>query len=829
VLPIFKTPCLAVAVLSLFSSPAVAAPAHPHLLFGAEDVAAFRSRAAGTHKAIYDALKTGTDAFLGTRIRANGDVVRSDGSVWYNLGDRRDIGDSLMVFSFVWQIDGGAQYLDLAQHWLSDVTSWSTLDLDATGTDPHDLIQEQILAGVGFAYDVLYPTLSDAQRAKIRGVIQRNADEVAAAIHSGIWWNAEPLQNHNWINCAALGLAALAVEGELPASKTDAWRKLATDNVHKVYDATGGIDDGTWHEGTSYLGYGYVWQLPYLAALQRAGHEDLTDFPMLRRAGQAAAHGLIPEQPAASVLTYGDFFGFAMDLASLRFAASRHGDRLAQWVANRVDAATPRNNYAPESVALIMQFLFYDPSVPEADLKGEPLDWSGGDLEAVIFRSGWEAGGTLFAMKSGTYGGRSVWERLAAHDPGVGRLNWGHDHADDNGFYLYGNGTWLAPEAEGYSAEEASFTRFHNAITIDDHGQLGEGARPNGDEDLAYPWFGSRQGSIPFQGSSSHFAYALGDGAKLYDPGLGLKRWDRHTLFLDRKWVVVRDRVEASTSHRFAWFCHFMEGASQDGTWIHGKAQNGQALGVAVVAPASWSFGAAKQTLPYIERLNKNGYVWAATVTAPAQASVSFLTALVPVAESGWSDRPKVTPLTTGAPDLGLYLTEGTRVAAAVFGADPGSDTQAGDYHLVGQAGVAEYQGGIPDRALLVEGSLLEDKDRKLLEQSAPLASMLEAEGLASDTLALSGDTLGTVTVYAPRASRVTWAGREVPFTRDGDLVKVSLSPPWTGAKSAGTDLQTTGGSSPGIGGQGCSSGSSGALALATLSGLIFARRRRRT
>jgi hypothetical protein len=415
----------------------------------------------------------------------------------------------------------------------------------------------------------------------------------------------------------------------------------------------------------------------------------------------------------------------------------------------------------------------------------------------------------------------------------VGRLNWGHDHADDNGFYLYGNGTWLAPEAEGYGGDEASATRFHNAITIDDHGQLGEGARVRGDEDLAYPWFASRQGSIPFQGSSSHFAYALGDGARLYDAGLGLTRWDRHTLFLDRKWVVVRDQIEASQSHRYSWYCHFLQGATQDGDWIHGKASNGQALGVAVVAPANWSFGASRQTLQYMDRLDKDGAVWAATVTPPAQANVSFLTALVPVAEADWADRPQVTPLTAGAPDRGLYLTEGTRVAAAVFGAGAGSDTVAGDYHLVGQAGVAEYQGGVPDRALLVEGSLLADKDRQLLAQEQPRAAMLEADGMGSDTLALSGDALGAVTVYAPRATRVTWAGREVPFTRQGEQVKVSLSPPWTGSKVAGTDLQTSTGGSPATLGGGCSGGPSGALSLVVLpalaSALAWARRRRRS
>ena len=813
----------------LLAVPSSALASHPNLLFGAADLPRLRAQAQGTHQALYSALKSGTDSFLGTRIRASGDVVRSDGSVWYNLGDRRDIGDGLMVFSFIWQIDGGQQYLSLAQNWLSDILSWSTLDVDPTGgQDPHDLVQEQILGAVGFAYDVLYPTLSDAVRARARAVIQQNAADVLAAVAAGIWWLPEWLQNHDWINHAAVGLAALAVEGELPASQTDAWRAFATDSVHRIVAATSGINDGTWHEGISYLGYAYMWQLPYLVALQRVGHEDLTDFPLLHQAGRTAAHGLIPEQPGASILTYGDFFGFAMDLSSLRYAASRHQDGFAQWVANRAAAVAKPNVYAPEALGTLLQFLFFDPSVPEADVTKEPLDWFGDDAQAVIFRSGWDKGGTLFALKSGAYGGRSVWQRTRAKDATVGRLNWGHDHADDNGFYLYGNGTWLAPEAEGYSAEQASFTRFHNALTVDGEGQLGEGPRPKGDEDLAYPWFGSRQGSIPAHGSTAHFAYAQGEGAHLYDPALGLSRWDRHTLFIDRAWVVLRDVVESTKSHSYAWFCHFLEGAAQDGSWIHGKAQNGQALGVAVVAPASWTFGASKQVLPQIDRLNPNGYVWGATVTHPPQANADFLTALVPVAESSWSKRPAVAPLDPSARGAGLSVTDGGRVTAVLFGKLPTDLTQAGGYTLAGLSGVAESAFGKPVRALLVRGTRLEDSSRLLLRHDGA-ATMLEADGLDGEQVALSGDALQQATLYAPRAKQVTWNQAVVPFTRDGDFVTVNVSGSHAsgggGGGSSGPDPSTP--QTPSHG-SGCASGpDAGGLALAGLALAWWLRRRR--
>ncbi|HEY6001314.1 MAG TPA: hypothetical protein VIV57_00490 [Anaeromyxobacter sp.] len=54
---------------------------------------------------------------------------------------------------------------------------------------------------------------------------------------------------------------------------------------------------------------------------------------------------------------------------------------------------------------------------------------------------------------------------------------------------------------------------------------------------------------------------------------------------------------------------------------------------------------------------------------------------------------------------------------------------------------------------------------------------MLEADGLADAELRLTGDVLGKAGIYAPSATRVTWYGRDVPFTRSGDYVLVNTAP----------------------------------------------------
>jgi hypothetical protein len=846
------------AALLAVAAPAVVlsqtAPQHPHLLYSAGDVARLRAQASTSHAYMARALKAGVDEFMGTTIAGDGTVTWPDGRT-FNVGDRRDVGNGVAVFAFYWQLDGGDAYLQLARRWLLAVTSLPSLDLEGD----RDLVLAHVLTGTAIAYDVLHPKLTDAERTQVRRAIAEGANALMGYGRDGGWWEHEFLQNHNWINHAAVGLAALAVEGEVAAATTAAWRDYATANARTVRDVTDPIVDGTWHESPGYLGYGYMFQLPYAYALKRAGGEDLTDMAILRGDASLRAHGQLPEQPNAQVLTYADFYAFGLGegLMQLRYSASQHGDRVAQAVADRQVAVTERYVYAVEQMEQIFEYLWYDPSIAAADLSTLPLDWYGPDLSGVIFRSGWEKGATIFAMKSGPYGGQSVWQRIAAGIPEVEELNFGHDHADDGGIYLYGNGSWLAPEALGYyighpesPGPQANRTIFHNALTIDGQGQLGEGVRST-DRAASYTWYRDRSAGIPFHASSRNEAYAISEGGKLYAASLGLSRWDRHVLFLDRSTVVVRDVVKASAPHDYHFVAHFMEGAVRDGSWIRGTGKNGQSLGVAVVSPAQWGLTATQQAPNRIVGLNPNGYVWAAEVAPSAPAKeVTFLTALVPSATAAWASRPSVAPLDAARPDVGLVVTSGSRVASAIFSDDASGTPSAGGLALAGLAGMIVTEGAAPARALLVQGTSLSQGGRVLVSQDGT-SSFLEADGLSGTELELTGDLLGQATIRAPLATRVTWWGQDVPFVRDGEVVHVNEvarpdPDPGTGGNGGvpgtGGGTTTDPGSAGGTGGTpadpqsqlatgpaggACATGAASAELLAVL-GLAGALRRRR-
>jgi hypothetical protein len=325
----------------------------------------------------------------------------------------------------------------------------------------------------------------------------------------------------------------------------------------------------------------------------------------------------------------------------------------------------------------------------------------------------------------------------------------------------------------------------------------------------------------------------VADGAGLYPASLGLRRWDRHALFLGRRWVVLRDVVRADAAHDVHWFVHLMNGAVREGSWIRGTADGGRSLGVAVISPADWVLTVTQQAPLRVQALNPAGSVYAAEVAPAAAASaVTFLTALVPASTDAWASRPAVDPLDPAVPDAGLSVTEGARVASAVFSDDPSGTSRAGGLALSGLAGVAEVEAGAPRRALLVQARSLAQGGVLLASQDGT-AAMLEADGLSDTELRLSGDVLGGATFWAPRATRVTWYGQDVAFERSGDYVQVSASglPAPVGEGGGGGAGGGGGGGTSGASaaqplGGGCSAGvTAEALALLGAAGLVRRRR----
>src|SRR5207248_71838 len=142
--------------------------------------------------------------------------------------------------------------------------SWGNGETAALGGP--DLNTAHMLLGNSVAYDWIYETLSAADQATIANRIGVEAEKVAAYMPDA-WWVDEYLQNHNWIDTAGLGMAALALQGE--DSRAASWLSLAQGDLDQLQQTIGLIPDGSWHEGLPYERYGLAMSLPVRPAMRR--------------------------------------------------------------------------------------------------------------------------------------------------------------------------------------------------------------------------------------------------------------------------------------------------------------------------------------------------------------------------------------------------------------------------------------------------------------------------------------------------------------------------------------------------------------------------------
>ncbi len=778
--------------------------AHPSLFFGASDVAALRQAGQTTHASIASHITDLLDQHLGDPAPS---VNEYD--------DFRFLGNQVAVWAFGYQLTGNAQYAAIARAQLLTYASWSAWDNGETASlGGPDLNEAHLLLGASVAYDWVYATLSASDRTTIASKIGLEAQKVAAYLPNA-WWIDQYLQNHNWIDTAGLGMAALALSGE--DARAAGWLSLAQTNLQRLQLSVGAIPDGSWHEGLPYEGYGLAMALPFWVALRHAG-ADYTDMGLLRGYGKFYLTAGIPDSPRQLILPFGDFTHWPAQqvLQILRFTAARFRDGYAVAGAERYLANVPRGNFLPELWYDVFEFLNYDPTVAAADIHTLPLDAQFPDIGAAVLHSTYDAGDFTLGFKAGVYGGRRNFDRVrnnatpclgaaAWGNADCGWVEWGHDHNDDMSFWLFGKGTWLAPEAMGYDAGKstdytypASQTAYHNALLVDGQGQLGD--TRISDSNWNNAWFWQRQSSpLLAPAGTADYAIAGGQGAQLFAASLGISRWDRVVVMARGRYALVRDDVEAAAAHSYDWLCHFQDGVTVDTAsgWVQGIGKSGQSLGVRVVSPAAWTAQTGWQTAQLMDQFDPDGQTSYVRVRpASSAAAQQFLTALVPVATASWAQRTPVSALSPADPGAGAVVAAGSALEERwIFARAGAAGKAAGDLALSGAlAGMAARDAlGAPLRALLFGAGQLFDQSGARLLLATTSATALEASRSGA-TLAVSGTGITDFQAYAPAATAVTLNGQTVSarfeagmVTYPGSPIACCAPPPDAGTPDAGT------------------------------------------
>lgn len=743
--------CLTLVLFSmLFPQPAHAV--HPSIFFSSDDIPSIRTKATTSHAAIMQPILSLANSLLPLPVPA-----APTGADYTNLSlDSRNI----MVLAFAFVATGNSLYLTLGRQYLVSFASWPYWGADAKLGD-RDLSLGFMLRGCAMAYDWLYDNLSVSDRAAVRAALVKHSQEMYEAASGpynadwGNWWPQSFGQNHWDNNITALGIAALALDGETDSSGT--WLNLTIREMRKDSFNLANIGDGTWHEGCLYQNSKLTASMPFYYNLKLLKGIDLLPKKYLSAYALYALYNYIPAD-RQMVLTFSsyieDWGGWlsAAGYSLLSLAGSACNSGLGQWLWNKMGVELGRSSYQAENH--VLEFFYYSPSitaVPPSDL---PLSRTFPDLEAVIWRTGWGSNELAFGLKNGVYGGRFLYNQYLTKkypfDAAGANLNVGHDHADANTFWLYRGAVTLIGENEGRSLyndlNSAYQSSSHNTLLVDGRGQY----FPTDQTGV----YANDDGALGVTCSVPGYDFVESDASKRYratnaNGSIGppmISMFVRNVLFVRPSYFILVDNVADSAAHAYQMRFHFGDSAKIDtaGGWIRASCAGNNVAGVHTLAPAAWGFREVDSILP-------------AACISPAQAvkRMDFAFIVYPSTASAWAGRPEFTLANQTLSATEVHVSGSVAFDHIIRHSGAPDSVAIGEYVCIGKAAsVGKNANGRTVDLFLAEGMMIADSggNRVLLQSVNKISAVHAACTDTAITVYLDQKGAPNLRMYAPGA-----------------------------------------------------------------------------
>ena len=541
-----------------------------------------------------------------------------------------------------------------------------------------DLPPAHLLYAVAFAYDVLYSKLSKSEKEIIRAKLLKQGRLMYDHFKYKPGKRYTFSQNHTWIPMAGLAMAAYVLMDEEP--ETQNWARLSRAVFDRTIQTFG--TDGYFYESFHYLGFAFRWTIRYFDAHLAATGENLYEVmkPKLLGVKYYAMHSILPD--GKNVFDFADTGDGSLnrngtskreslyaEYDMIYRLAAVFNDSQAQAIGDFIRTRTELETREP-----MWAFINRDPKLKPAELSEIPLQYYFDDNDTVFWRSEWTPNATAFAFRAAPPEGHHA-ARLAANIP-EWRQNNGHAHPDANSFIIWANGKYLTGDT-GYLGIKQ--TDDHNTILVNGRGQ---------ERDGVYEMFkgvpNERLNMIRIAetwGNSDYF-YARGEAASAYYSDLGLRKFDRHFLYVSPEYFVVWDQFETEKPAEFT----FLLNADREVNVQENVADliNGDAgLRVIRVAPTKAASEAVVQTVQArglpgsVDKgdAEQRGMQFRTTAAA-GQSSFEFLHVLVPYATAAKPAFPKISSLPNGEKGLRIRFTNGNEDFLCLAGscADISSD-----------------------------------------------------------------------------------------------------------------------------------------------------------
>lgn len=528
---------------------------HPRVFFTASEIEQLRLRADSTHKDVWVRALQNVRALKGDPPPPPAEKRRA----------QNEVGLAIAESAFIYQISGDRKYLAAAKQYMDAATAYEIWGYRYNKPNV-DLAAGHLLYGMGIGYDLLYNDLSKDERTRYRDTLAHHARLMFDHYKLKPGRSFSYSQNHVFIPIAGLAVAAYALYDEVPdAPQWAALSRAIYDRVLATYSP-----DGYYYEGFEYWVFSTPWIIHYVDAHKHATGEDLYDHPGLKQAHLYLAHVLAPG--GETMFDFGDVFEGPITRAKKgdEYERSHPGGKLHSNFNLLYRLAARYQNTEAQGIAKFMESMgqvnfedwwslaWYDDTLAATPMeKITPWHYFP-DHEVVFWRTDWTSSATAFAFKAGPPEGHHTAELLKKFPDW--HLSAGHAHPDANTFIIFAKGQYLTGDS-GYSGQPR--TDHHNTLLVDGRGQAAEGAHHDPWEDFSYDQL--NQIRISEVQLTKGFAHVKGEAAAAYDKALGLKKFNRHFVFVAPGQFTVWDEIEAAEPRIFTSLLH------SDTTWKETK------------------------------------------------------------------------------------------------------------------------------------------------------------------------------------------------------------------------------------------------------------------
>lgn len=498
---------------------------HPRLFFTQNGLVLLRQRAQTSHKEFRDRITLLLDSWqLPFEKTPESKVV--DGP------ERLAPEDRAFISSFISSIDPSEENKTRAVRSLLDfIAETEKAEYEPLKIDTQ--CGEMLFCMCG-SYDLCYEFLEEDVRVKV----EKRLGEIADICWGHLGYERTDYAQAHFLGCAmgVLAFSFLFWEKHPRAKEWASYLRGVLDRIISMLP-----DDGFYPHGINLWIYEHGFLFRWIELFNHCAGENLwMKTSYWKHASRFRAAATSPD--GLYGITFGDpQFRIGGDSWCHYLIASHTTSIEAQWLA-RVLRDQPTQGVDFRHIPprrRVYEFLYYDPSITSVQpVSGNALFEDGGQL---FIKSDATDRATLFSIRSGAPLGKRRY-----HGGEYG--GYGHSDPMHGAFLLYHQNTFLAC---GPGPSYRRDTSFHNTITIDGQGQIGDSAVwiP----DFIPPEYLCNALEVrEFEKAVSIRA----DVTKSYLPHLGIKQCVRNMYVDLRKFIIGVDTISLDAEHEVEWNYH---------------------------------------------------------------------------------------------------------------------------------------------------------------------------------------------------------------------------------------------------------------------------------